>query len=67
MSKPERSHLSKPNTILIEDREARDGKVMEEDLILREMLARFEKLENGKSEDKFIRPKISLALNLTII
>ena len=54
MSKPERSHLSKPNTILIEDREARDGKVMEEDLILREMLARFEKLENGKSEDKFI-------------
>ena len=53
MVETQRSHVSKPNTILIEDREPRDGRVTEEDLILREMLARFEKLENGKCEDKF--------------
>ena len=54
MEEEERSIISKPNRILIEDREQRDARVTEEDLILREMLARFEKLDNGKSEDKFV-------------
>ena len=50
----EKSKISKPNRILIEDREPRDARITEEDMILREMLARFNKLENGKSDDKFV-------------